>query len=135
MVQHIPVLRETWVFSLRARAEAVVGDLSSAPYFLLPSLGSGHTLRAFQTDRFRDRHSVLLSGEWRWIPSRLALDVAIFTDAGRVGPTWNDVTSGALRTDYGVGVRFHTPAATALRIELARGNEGMRLVFASSAPF
>ena len=135
IVQHIPLLRETWVVSLRGRTDGVVGRGSNAPYFLLPSLGSGSTLRAYQTDRFRDLHSVLLTGEWRWIPSRLALDMALFVDAGRVGPTWKDVTSGGLKTDYGIGVRFHAPAATALRIDLARGSEGMRLVFATSAPF
>lgn len=135
LVQHIPVLRETWVLSLRGRADAIVGDATNAPFFLLPSLGSGSTLRAFSTGRFRDRQSVLLSGEWRWIPSRLALDLALFIDAGKVGATWNDVTSGAMKTDYGIGLRIHTPAATALRIDLARGAEGMRLVVASSAPF
>ena len=35
----------------------------------------------------------------------------------------------------GVGVRFHGPLATPLRIELANGREGMRLVFAGSAAF
>jgi hypothetical protein len=135
VVQHIPILRENWVISLRARADAVVGDGDNAPYFLLPGLGSGSTLRAYSTDRFRDRHSVLFSGEWRWIPSRLFMDMALFADAGRVGPTWNDVTSGRLKKDVGMGVRFHTPAATALRIEVARGSEGLRLVFTTSAPF
>jgi hypothetical protein len=135
VVQHIPILRETWVLSLRGRADAVVGDVANAPYFLLPSLGSGSTLRAFQSHRFRDRQSVLLTGEWRWIPSRLALDLALFVDAGKVGPTWKDVSSGAMTTDYGIGMRFHTPAATALRIDLAHGAEGLRLVFTSSAPF
>lgn len=134
IVQHIPILRETWVVSLRGRADAVAGD-ADAPYFLLPSLGSGGTLRAFPTGRFRDRHSLLLSGEWRWIPSRLALDLALFVDAGNVGATWRDVTRGRMKTDYGVGVRFHTPAATVLRVDLARGAEGMRLVFSSSAAF
>jgi hypothetical protein len=135
VVQHIPVLRETWVLSLRGRTDAIVGEAANAPFFLLPSLGSGSTLRAFSTGRFRDRQSVLLSGEWRWIPSRLALDLALFVDAGNVGATWKDVRSGAMKTDYGIGVRIHTPAATALRIDLARGAEGMRLVLASSAPF
>jgi hypothetical protein len=135
LVQHIPVLRETWVVSLRGRADAIVGDAADAPFYLLPSLGSGTTLRAFSTGRFRDRQSVLVSGEWRWIPSRLALDVALFADAGNVGPTWHDVTSGSFKTDYGIGLRIHTPAATALRIDLARGAEGMRLVLAAGAPF
>jgi hypothetical protein len=135
VVQHIPIRRETWVLSLRGRADMVANGAANAPYFLLPSLGSGSTLRAFQTDRFRDRQSLLLSGEWRWIPSRLALDVALFADAGKVGATWKDVTTGGMKTDYGIGVRIHTPAATALRIDLARGAEGMRLVLATSAPF
>jgi outer membrane protein assembly factor BamA len=135
LVQHIPIRRETWVLSLRGRADAVVGDPSDAPFFLLPSLGSGNTLRAYSTGRFRDRKSLLLSGEWRWIPSRLALDLAVFVDAGNVGATWDAVTSGGWKRDYGIGARIHTPAATALRIDLARGDEGMRLVFATSAPF
>lgn len=135
VVQHVPFLRETWVLSLRGRSEAIVGADAAAPYFLLPALGNGHTLRAFQTDRFRDRQSVLLNAEWRWIPSRLALDVALFADAGKVGRTWRDVASGPMTTDYGIGVRFHTPAATALRIEVARGDEGTRLIVASSAAF
>jgi hypothetical protein len=32
-------------------------------------------------------------------------------------------------------VRFHGPMATPLRIELARGKEGMQLVFAGNAAF
>jgi len=135
IVQHIPILRETWVISLRARRDAVVGDVEEAPYFLVPSLGSGSTLRAYMTDRFRGRQTLLLQGEWRWIPSRLALDLALFVDAGQVGETWSALRDSPFRKDYGIGVRFHTPAATALRIEVARGDEGLHLVFAASAPF
>ena len=54
------------------------------PYFLLPSLGSGSTLRGYSSWRFRDRHSLLVSGEWRWIPNRMGLDMALFYDAGMV---------------------------------------------------
>ena len=35
----------------------------------------------------------------------------------------------------GIGIRFHSPLATPLRIELARGSEGFNLVFAGSAAF
>ena len=41
-------------------------------------MGSGRTLRSFATTRFRDRHSLLLNGEWRWIPNREGLDAALF---------------------------------------------------------
>ena len=36
--------------------------ISRFPYFMLPSLGSGSTLRAFSSWRFRDRNSLLLQG-------------------------------------------------------------------------
>ncbi len=101
----------------------------------MPSLGSGSTLRGYSSWRFRDRHAVLVSGEWRWIANRLALDMAIFYDTGMVAPRFDAITTGALVSNYGVGVRFHGPARTPLRVELARGREGTRIVFAASAAF
>ena len=46
------------------------------PYFLMPSVGGGDSLRAYSSFRFRDRHSLLLQGEFRWIPNRYGLDMA-----------------------------------------------------------
>jgi hemolysin activation/secretion protein len=110
-------------------------DDDIVPFFLLPSLGSGSTLRAYTSWRFRDRHSLLLSGEFRWIPNRPGLDMAIFYDAGKVTPEWKDLSLDHLKSNVGIGVRFHTLVATPLRIELARGSEGFNLVFAGSAAF
>ena len=56
-VQHIPLLRENWVLSLRARVQTTLDDDDLVPYFLLPSLGSRSTLRGYTSRRFRDRHS------------------------------------------------------------------------------
>jgi hypothetical protein len=134
-VQHIPILRENWVISLHGRLESTIGDDDQVPYFLLPSLGSGSTLRGFSSWRFRDRHAALVSGEWRWIANRLALDMALFADAGVVAPRFEALTLNAVATDVGIGVRFHGPARTPLRVEFAHGSEGMRLVFAASAAF
>lgn len=134
-VQHIPILRENWVISLRGYLQTTPNDDDQVPYFLLPSLGSGSTLRAYSSWRFRDRHAVLTSGEFRWIASRLALDMALFYDAGMVAPRLDQISVGSFVSDFGIGVRFHGPISTPLRIELARGHEGMRLVFAASAAF
>ena len=134
-VQHIPILRENWVISVRGRLQSTLGDEDQVPYFLLPSLGSGSTLRGFSSWRFRDRHSALVSGEWRWIASRLALDMALFYDAGMVAPRVDALTLGSFVSDYGIGARFHGPARTPLRVELARSVEGTRIVFAASAAF
>ena len=132
-IQHIPLLRENWVISLRGRVQTVLDENDTVPFFLLPSLGSGRTLRAYPTFRFHDRHSILTSAEFRWIPNRLAMDMALFYDAGKVTNRREDLDFEDLVSDWGLGVRFHAPASTVLRIEAAKGNEGWRLVFATGA--
>jgi outer membrane translocation and assembly module TamA len=78
---------------------------------------------------------MLLSGEWRWIPSRMALDMAFFYDTGMVAPRLDAITFGSFVSDFGVGMRFHSPTVTPLRIEFATGSEGLRIVFAASSAF
>jgi hypothetical protein len=135
IIQHVPILRENWVLSFRGRVQSVLDDDDLVPYYMLPYLGSGSTLRGYGTARFRDRHALLTTAEFRWIPSRLALDVALFYDAGKVTAKRSDLDFNGLTTDWGVGVRFHGPVSTPLRIEMARGKEGWHLVFSSGAAF
>jgi hypothetical protein len=135
LIQHIPILRETWVISLRGRIQTTFGETDVVPYFLLPSLGSGRTLRAYPSWRFRDRHSILTSAEFRWIPNELGLDMALFYDAGKVTSDRGDLNFDGLKSNWGIGARFHGLMSTALRIEVARGTEGWNLVFGSSAAF
>ena len=135
VVQHVPILRENWVVSLHGVATTTLDDESVVPYFLLPSLGSGSTLRAYPSWRFRDRHSLLFSGEWRWIPSRMFLDMAFFYDMGKVASRREDLNFSGLKHDAGVGIRFHGPVATPLRVDFAKGDEGLNIVFAGSAAF
>jgi hypothetical protein len=135
LIQHVPVLRETWVLSFRGNMKTTLGDDELVPYFLLPSLGSGSTLRAYRSWRFRDRHSLLMTGEFRWIPSRLGMDMAIFYDAGKVAGRREDLNFVGLEHDWGVGVRLHGPTQTPLRIEASRGSEGWHLTFSGDAAF
>jgi hypothetical protein len=135
LVQHVPLLRENWVLSFHGLLQTTLDENDTVPYFLLPSLGSGSTLRAYGSWRFRDRTSLLMSGEFRWIPNRLFLDMAIFYDTGKVTPRFHDLSLRGLASNVGIGVRFHTPLATPLRIEVAKGREGVNIVFAGSAAF
>ncbi len=135
LVQHIPILRENWVLSFRGQVRTTIDDSDTVPYFMLPALGSGSTLRGYSSWRFRDRHSLLVSAEWRWIPNALGFDMALFYDAGKVTSVRSDLDFDGLRSDVGIGARFHSPSATPFRIELARSSEGMRIVFAGSAAF
>ena len=134
-IQHIPILRENWVISLRARVQTTLDNADVVPYFLLPQLGNSRTLRGYSTGRFRDRHSLLTTAEFRWIPSRLALDMAVFYDAGKVTRRRSDLDFEGLVSDWGIGARFHGPGMTVLRLEAARGSDGWRLVIATSPVF
>ena len=106
----------------------------NVPFFMTPSLGGGSTLRGYSTFRFRDRHSLLLQGEWRVIANRF-METAVFLDAGKVAPRTSDLDVKDLKTDYGFGLRFHAPLATVIRVDVARNSEGTRIVFAASPVF
>jgi hypothetical protein len=134
IVQHLPILRENWVISLHGLVRTTLDDADQVPFFLMPSLGSGSTLRGYSSWRFRDRHSLLLSGEFRWLPSRF-LDMALFYDTGKVASQWDGLSLKELESNVGIGLRLHGPLATPVRIELARGREGINIVFAASAAF
>ena len=135
IIQHLPILRENWVISLRGRVQSVLGDDDVVPYFLLPQLGSGRTLRGYESGRFRDRHSLLTSAEFRWIPNRTGLDIALFYDAGKVTSRREDLDFDSLKSDWGIGARFHGPTTTVLRIEGAKGTDGWRLVVSTGPAF
>ena len=135
VVQQLPLVREQFVLAGRALLTLTDADTGhDVPVMLAPFLGSGSTLRAFSNRRFTDRNRVLVTGEYRWRPSRY-LDMAIFMDAGQVAAGRHQLEMKQFDVDWGIGARFHGPAFTALRLELSHGREGFRLTFAGSQPF
>ena len=135
VMQLLPLVREHFVLAGRGLMTLTTPDRGhQVPVMLAPFLGSGSTLRAFANRRFMDHNRLLLTGEYRWRPSRY-LDMALFVDAGQVARERSALGFSQLETDYGIGARFHGPNFTALRIELVRGREGMRLVFAGAQAF
>jgi hypothetical protein len=65
--QLIPVLRANWVLAIGGLATVTdVDEGRVIPYFMLPSLGGGATLRGYPDFRFRDRHRLLMNAELRW---------------------------------------------------------------------
>jgi outer membrane protein assembly factor BamA len=134
-IQHVPILRETWVLSMRAAASTTGTKTGQQiPFFMMPSIGGGSTLRGYTSWRFRDRNSLLLQAEWRVIVNRF-FDTALFYDTGKVTSHTRDLDLTDLEDDYGVGFRFHGPMATPLRVEFAKSHEGLSIVFSSNASF
>jgi hypothetical protein len=134
-IQHIPILREAWVISLRAIARTTTSKTGQeVPFFMLPYVGSGSTLRGFMSHRFRDQNGLTLQGEWRIMANRF-MDAAFFYDTGKVAARRADLDLNGLKSDYGFGVRLHGPFSTPVRIEIAKSPEGLRLVVSPHAIF
>jgi outer membrane protein assembly factor BamA len=134
--QLIPILRANWVIALRGLATVTdMDDPAAVPYFLLPALGGGSTLRGYPDFRFRDRHRMLLSAELRWTPARF-MDMAVFYDTGKVAARRADLDFDDLQESYGVGLRIVGPEGYLLRVEVAHSREhNARLIFGAGGEF
>jgi hypothetical protein len=134
-IQHVPILREAWVLSFRAIARTTyTRSNQQVPFFLLPYVGSGSTIRGFTSHRFRDQNGLTLQAEWRIMANRF-METAVFFDTGKVAERRADLDLHGLKSDYGFGVRFHGPFATPLRFDVARSPEGTRLIVSTSPIF
>jgi hypothetical protein len=129
----VPILRGNWVIALRGLATVTDTQRGDIPFFLLPNVG-GPTTRGFSNFRFRDRHRLATSAELRWSASQF-MDLAVFVDAARVAATRRQLDFDDLHTSWGVGARFHTPAATVFRAEIARSTEGVRFTIGAGPVF
>jgi hypothetical protein len=131
--QQLPILHGNWVIDLSARASTTNADaFNEVPFFLMPDLGGGSDLRGYGNYRFRDQHSLMATAELRWYVQEY-VDMAIFYDAGKVARRTSDLDFDGMKSDVGIGLRFVSPRSTVLRIELARGSEGMRFIFGFGA--
>ena len=134
-IQHVPLVREAWVLSFRGAVTTTgTKGAQEIPFFMLPSLGGGSSLRAYSSWRFRDRNAMEIQAEWRAIVNRY-VDIALFYDTGKVTAHTRDLNVDGLKDDYGFGLRFHGPFSTPLRIDFAQGSEGFHIVWAAAAVF
>jgi hypothetical protein len=122
--QLIPTFGERGVIDLSARAWlSQSSDATSVPFFLMPALGGGDTLRAFPSYRFRDRNALLLKGEYRWAVHAMA-DVAGVYEAGKVAPDVGGLALEDMAHSVAVGIRVHSKTSSLFRADLAHGREG-----------
>ena len=107
VVQHLPILSRHGSCHCTAGADHAARRRHRA---LLPDAVSGgwQHVAGVSERTYRDRHSLLMSGEVRWMPNRAALDMAIFYDLGKVASHWDGLSLDGLKSDVGIGVRFHS---------------------------
>ena len=136
VTQMIPLMRANWVIALRGLATVTdVDETEAVPFFMLPSLGGGKTLRGFPDLRFRDRNRLVMNAELRWTPARF-LDMALFYDAGKVTARKGDLDFRDLEDSYGIGMRIIGLKGYAFRVDVARSREhAARLLISAGGAF
>jgi Omp85 superfamily domain len=96
------------------------------PFYLLPYIGGGDTVRSFREFRFRDENAAVFNVELRHKIHSMAY-VAGFVDFGKVAHNWEDITPTDLKKAYGVGLRGGTDEKTYFRFDVAYGDGGARV--------
>jgi outer membrane translocation and assembly module TamA len=61
--------------------------------------------------------------------------MALFVDAGKVTHRRRELDFSDLKTAYGIGIRFHGPNFTPLRLDVANGKEGVRIHLTGGVAF
>jgi len=104
------------------------------PFYLLPYIGGGDTVRSFREFRFRDENAGVFNVELRHKIHSMAY-VAGFVDFGKVAHNWEDITPTDLKKAYGVGLRGGTDEKTYFRFDVAYGDGGTRVFLKFSPSF
>jgi len=135
-----PHVGERLVMAVRGLLERVTG--SDVPFFELSDLGGDDTLRGFGENRFLDEGRVLFNAEERikvfhinYGEVRTDIELAVFTDIGRVFKSFNDLGSGKIQAVVGGGIRFVAGAQIVAKIDVGVGSEGLTIFTGLDYPF
>jgi outer membrane protein assembly factor BamA len=137
LAQHyFPIFDKKRVFAaqlLLASTNADPGD--DVPFYFQPTIGGSKSVRSIDDFRLRDRNALQFNFEYRW-EAFGAMDMALFTDWGKVGRRFEDLDFSDMKRAYGIGFRFKTASAVFFRIDLAAGGgDGFKYHFKFSNVF
>jgi hypothetical protein len=97
-------------------------DAAAVPFYFLPRLGGGTTLRGYDTSRLTDRDALAVNVEYRVRLHRL--QVLGLVDLGDVAPTFGNLRPSKFHTATGAGVRFQAGGTFLPGVDIAHGSEG-----------
>ena len=125
--QFVPIFDKKRVFAFQLAVSGTDADSGSrVPFYYQPTLGGGQSLRSERDYRFRDTNMLLMNAEYRW-EAFSALDMALFTDWGKVAPKFSDLNFSNLEHAYGIGFRVIAAQNVIFRLDIATGgSEGIR---------
>jgi hypothetical protein len=127
-LQHFfPIFDKKRVFAVRGRVFTTDADPGqTVPFYFRPTLGGSDSLRSARDFRFRDTNVLALNLEYRW-EAFSGLDMALFSDLGKVATRTAQLDLTDLEQAYGVGLRFNTYKAVFLRLDVSlAGGESPR---------
>ena len=132
---YIPLGSPQRVLALRAGIQLnEAKDGHRVPFFMQPSLGGSHTLRGFDSFRWRGERVMLYQAEYRWEAATF-WDLDAFIDTGAVSALGEGLSFSNLQWDWGFGTRFKTYRDIVLRLEIAFSDETTRYYFRGSTSF
>jgi len=136
----VPHFGERLVMAVRGLVERVDG--SDIPFFELSDLGGDETLRGFGENRFLDEGRFVVNAEERikvyhltYGDVRTDIELAVFTEAGRVFHNFRDLGSGKIRAVWGGGIRFVAGGQIVAKIDVGVGGEGIAVFTGLDYPF
>ncbi len=133
--QHLSFWSKYHTLALRHRTVLTDPDnRARVPFYQLPYLGGAHTLRGYDTFRFRDLHALVYNAEYRWQIWHMA-DLVLFADAGKTFGRATDWGLTDLNTSVGGGLRIVTDRSTLVRLEVARSPEDVRFIVRFNSSF
>lgn len=125
--QYVSVLNQRRVFAVRARTVLTFHDRNQViPFYLQPTLGGSEDLRGYRPFRFHGDNLMVMNAEYRWEVFS-GLDMALFTDAGKVFDDKGQFNLCNLESDAGFGFRFNARNHTFLRLDFGFSHEGFQV--------
>ena len=132
---YVPLGTRNRILALRLRTSHSIDDEDDqVPFYLMETLGGAQTIRGYDEFRFRDARNLYVSAEYRWEVMPF-VDFSLFFDAGKVFDDLEDFNFDKMHTGYGVGLRIHTPAGVAFRVDVAHSSEGYKLHISGGPTF
>ena len=129
--------RHGWRATLAAYPQVSALDdplIGRVPFYLQESLGGSHTLRGFDSFRFRGEKVILGQAEYRWLAAP-PIELAVFYDIGTVSAPGEDLDFDDPKSNWGVGLRIKNFRTTLVRLDYARSFETSVFMFRVSSSF
>jgi hypothetical protein len=123
---YIPFFNEKRVLALRGRTDLTYTSGNQiVPFYMQPTMGGPNDLRGYTQFRFYDNNAMIFNAEYRR-ELTIPLDLALFTDWGKVFPKPGALGFSNLHGSGGIGLRFKTRSDVVMRLDVGFSDEGVK---------